>query len=229
MDDRIDQNAVRLGVYSVTEAAHYVNAHPQTVRSWFRPSRESSREPLFLSDYAQMTDQLVISFSDLVDVHVAARLREGGVSMQHVRKVYEKLAATLGCAHPFCYKKLYVHNGKVFAGVARDMGDDALVEVLSDQSFIQAVMKPHLKQIDYDAKSLMARRWRIADGILLDPRIRMGAPLVAGTRIPAITLARAFEAEDRDAEYVAQIYGVAPEDVAHAVAFATRAGGRKAA
>src|SRR3954454_15105226 len=95
------------GVYSITEASQLTGLRPARLREWFRRRPPpSGRRPVFTSDYAPVAGDIAISFFDLIDVYVAGQLREYGVSMQNVRRVYKRLAADLSVKHPFCHQKL---------------------------------------------------------------------------------------------------------------------------
>src|SRR5437868_1402762 len=88
------------GIYTFSEAARLTGLRPSRIREWFR------RRPVFQSDYDPIDGDFAISFLDLVDVFVAGQLREHGVSMQTVRKVYKRMADDLKEIHPFCRKEL---------------------------------------------------------------------------------------------------------------------------
>src|SRR5947208_9135710 len=100
-------SALGRGVYTIPEAARLTGLHPARVREWFRKRPpQAGRRPVFISDYAPLAGDTAISFFDLVDVYVAGQLREYGVSMQTVRRVYKSLAADLDVKHPFCHQQL---------------------------------------------------------------------------------------------------------------------------
>lgn len=42
------------------------------------------------------------------------------------------------------------------------------------------IIEPFLKQLDYDPDTHLARRWHIADGVVLNPGILLGKPVVEG-------------------------------------------------
>jgi uncharacterized protein (DUF433 family) len=78
---------------------------------------------------------------------------------------------------------------------------------------------PHLKDVTYDERTKLAKSWRIADGVVIDPRISFGKPIVSSCAIPTMVLSSAYEANGRDLERVAAWYGIGPDDVHHAVTF----------
>jgi uncharacterized protein (DUF433 family) len=201
------------GLYSFKEAARLTGLKHARVREWFRG------KPVFTSDIAPVDGDFAISFYDLVDVYVAGQLREHGVPLQTVRKVYNRLRADLATDHPFCRRDLLTDGRRLLLhGVDKD-GEEELTEILSNQGAFVSVIMPFLKTIDYDTVTLLARRWRIADSIVVDPEICFGTPVVESARIPTAILATALAANNQDALAVARWYGVKPEDVRAAAAF----------
>jgi uncharacterized protein (DUF433 family) len=208
------------GVYTIPEAARLTGLRPSRVREWFRkrppPSR---RRPVFVSDYAPLAGEVAISFLDLVDVYVAGQLREHGVSMQNVRRVYKCLAADLSVKHSFGHQRLLTDGKAVLMSGLDDQGREELVEVLSRQKVFPKIIEPFLHRIKYDRIELIARRWRIADQVVVDPGLCFGKPVVEAAGIPTAILAAAYRANADDEGVVADWYNVASSDVLAAVRF----------
>ena len=93
------------GVYSFAEAARLTGLPHVRVLEWFR------RKPVFNGDFSSVKGDFAISFYDLIDLYVAGQLREHGVSLQTVRKVYTKLQ-----------KALETDQGKAGAGSRQEQG-----------------------------------------------------------------------------------------------------------
>src|SRR5262245_26482350 len=97
------QTVLGRGVYTIPQAASLVGLTRRRVREWFRGRRsDPGHRPVFQSDYKPIDTFFAISFHDLIDVYVAGQLRESGVSLPTVRRVYDRLARELKTAHPFC-------------------------------------------------------------------------------------------------------------------------------
>lgn len=197
------------GVYSLSEAARLTGLPVGRVREWFGRSR------MFQGDFQRVDGDRAISFFDLIDVFVAGQLREHGVSLQKVRKVYSELAREMRTDHPFCRTELLSDGKDVFS---RFEEGELLVDVLSKQGFFSKIILPFLKSIEYDANHL-ARRWKIADRVVIDPEICYGAPIVESVAVPTSVLAKSYAANGRDAAKVADFYGVNSKDVMAAVNF----------
>lgn len=206
------------GLYTFTEAAALTHLTPSRVREWFS-GHSSAHKPIFASDYKPINGNYAISFYDLIDVYVAGRLRNHGVSLQTLRKVYSKMTRDLGADHPYCRKELLTDGKIVFMRNVDEEGKEQLKEVLTDQGVFVEVVLPFLKQIDYDEAKLLAKRWRIATSIIVDPEICFGAPIVEGTGVPSAILAAAYQANRQNAHMVANWYKVSPKHVIAAAEF----------
>jgi uncharacterized protein (DUF433 family) len=211
-----------LGVYSLSEAARLTGLRPITVRDWFLGRKSESRKPVFEGEYDEYSGHHFISFHDLIDVVIAGQLRQHGVRLPVIRRVYGRLQKEFGERHPFCLRKLETDGREVFLRLKDKDGIDQLVEVLTKQRVFPEIIAPFLKQIDYDTASSLAKRWRIDSGVVVDPAVSLGKPIVERVGIKTDLLVATYEANCRDEELVAWCYNVAVEDVRAAVRFEAR-------
>jgi uncharacterized protein (DUF433 family) len=65
----------------------------------------------------------------------------------------------------------------------------------------------------------MVKRWCIADLVVIDPAICFGKPMIEGVGINTAVLAACYEANDHDAELVADWFKVHSKHVIAAVDF----------
>jgi uncharacterized protein (DUF433 family) len=208
------------GVYTIPQAAKLVGLTTRRVREWFLGRSSSpNRRPVFQSDYKPIGDSFAISFYDLVDVYVAGNLRDFGVSLQTVRRVYDRLGGEMKTQHPFCRRELLTDGEEVFVRGRDHAGEEEIYEAISKQKVFPEIILPFLQQIDYDRVTILASRWRIAEGVVLDPRICFGSPVVNEEGIPTYILNAEYHANNKDAEKVATWYKVRPETVLAAVSF----------
>ena len=208
------------GVYSIPEAARLTGLRARRVRDWFRGRQSEKRKvkSVFQSDYEIVEKAYAISFLDLIELNVAGKLREAGVPLQHLRKVYKQLREDFG-DHPFSTREIYVRDKKVFTRGLSDDEATSLSEAITRQSYFDKIILPFLKKIDYDEATKFAARWRIAKMVVLDPKIRFGRPTVLGTGIATRVLHDSYYANDEDAERVADWFGVESKHVMAAVEF----------
>jgi len=208
------------GIYTFPEAARLVGLRTRRIREWF--GGPASRKPVLQADYEAVEGDSAISFHDLIDVFVAGQLREHGVPLQTVRKVYATLQAAFNVRHAFCRKELLSDGKQVFYTGLDSAGREEIVEVLTRQRVFPKIIKPFLKSIDYAKATNLARRWRIDDAVVIDPAICLGKPIVESAGISTAILAAAYETNDRDAGLVADWYHVHPDQVLAAVRFESR-------
>jgi uncharacterized protein (DUF433 family) len=175
--------------------------------------------PLFAGDFDPVGGDVAVSFLDLIDVFVAGQLREHGVALQTVRRVYQRMGKDLNTPHPFSRQELLSDGKAVFMRGLDAAGEEELVEVLTRQRVFPQIILPFLKQIDYDHLTILARRWRVAESVVIDPGICLGKPIVAEAGIATAVLASAYEANGRNADCVADWYSAWPEQVLAAVKF----------
>ncbi len=166
-----------------------------------------------------MDGDYAISFHDLIEVYVAGQLRDHGVALQTVRKVHQRLETDFHTPHPFCRQELLTDGRKVFLHGLDSEGQEQSHDALTGQGVFADILAPFLKKIDYDKAERLARKWHIASGVVLDPAICFGAPVVEEVNLPTSSLATAYRANGEDAAAVARWYGVEPRHVLAAVEF----------
>lgn len=174
--------------------------------------------PILTPDYRPVGSAVAVSFLDLIDLLVVGRFRERRVSLQSVRRVHERLRERLAQRHPFSHRKLLTNGKLVFIEWCNDLGDPQLEEVLSGQHAFPEVLRKYLAELDYSPDTDMALRWRIDDGIVLDPERNFGKPIVDEFGIATRVLSAAYAANE-NVELVADLYGVSPLAVHQAVSF----------
>ncbi|MHC5539939.1 PIN-like domain-containing protein, partial [Singulisphaera rosea] len=151
---------------------------------------------VFLSDYPTVDGDRAISFHDLIELFVAGQLRDRGGSLQSLRRVHEQLRKDLETKHPFCRKEILTKEGQIFTLGLDENGQAEMIEILRHQRVFPEI----LRRIDYDEASAMARRWSIANLVVIDPAICLGKPIIEGVGIATAILSAAYEANDQDAE-----------------------------
>ena len=222
------------GFYSPGEAAALLHADTRTVRRWafgYRRKRQSEpvqHPPLIRTDLPELEGERALTFVELVELLYVRAFHELGVSWKTIRDAAEVAARLFDSRHPFALRDVYLDPASVLYGaVAEADGSEALVELSGhgQQAFPQ-LLKPYLEQLEFGVDGVAARWWPMGKqaGVLVDPRIAFGAPIVEDTRIPVNTLAEAFEAErpvygERAVERVAWMYEVEPRHVQDSLAF----------
>jgi uncharacterized protein (DUF433 family) len=203
------------GVYQLGEVTRYAGVPASTLRSWFkwRSDREGNG-PIFKSDYEAVGRDFAVSFLDLIDAYVARFFRNAGVQPRLIRRAYQILGDELRTKHPFAHTDLCTDGSRII----RKQAEKGLTDVVSRQTWF-AEMRDWLKHIDYDPETRLAARWCISGGVVIDPAISFGKPVVCGTGITTFVLAQQYFANSENAGLVADLYGVAEDDVMNAVTF----------
>lgn len=215
------------GVYRLADVARYTELHANRVRSWFKMPQADNKTPLFYGDYGIIEHQTAVSFLDMIDVLVAGQFRNEGVSLGIVRKAYASLQKRLACDHPFCHQDLYTDGRSIFVLAASEVGDETLSEIVTRQQFFMQI-RDQLMRIDYGKATRIAEKWRIADGVVINPRICTGKPLVESSGITTLVISNCYFANEEDAAIVSELFNVSEAHVLNAVDF-ERAYGRTSA
>jgi uncharacterized protein (DUF433 family) len=209
--------------YTVAEAARYVRANAETLRTWVRgrfyplPEGRRRSSPVFASAAA-----VRLSFLNLTEAHVLSALRmTHRVPMGKVRLAVAWLAKRYGTEHPLLHPGLETDGLDLFVG---ELG--RLVSASEQgQSVMREVIERHLRRIERARDGLPAVFYpftRDPPGdqdqkfIVIDPAIAFGRPVVAGTRIPAAAVAERFFAGDKP-ETLAADYRLGLEAVYEAI------------
>jgi uncharacterized protein (DUF433 family) len=210
------------GVYSLRDAAKLTGLKPRRVREWFLGRKaEPDRSRVFQPDFEPIGTVHAISFLDLVDLYVAGHLREHGVSMPTVRKVYAKLRSDYNTPHPFARKELLTDGQSVFVRGIDKAGEEEIYDALTKQKVFPEIILPFLRQIDYDRSSSLATRWHIATGVVVDPGKNFGRPVLERLCIPTYVIAAEYAANGRNLDRVAGWYNLTSDEVLAAVRFET--------
>jgi len=207
------------GIYPLSEVARYTQASSGTVWSWFKQRADrKGRGAIFHSDYDPVQNDYAVSFLDLIDVWVAVQLRKHGVAMTVLRRSYDVLRSELETKHPFAHSDIYTDGQHVFVWAADQIGDKNLSEVISHQYFFEQIQQM-LTHVDYSNETHLAERWRISTGVVIDPSVSLGKPVVVGTGTSTFVMAQSYWANNCDESLVADLFNVTEQDVLNAVRF----------
>lgn len=204
------------GIYSLAELRLYLAFHgaPEDgdralywLQHALNPVDHQAREP----DY---------SFSDLVSLLVVRELVQLGMEPHDIREAEAYLRRQFSTARPFVNQEIATDGRAIF--VKREVEDQ--VESANHGGGQQAhgeVLGPYLTRVHYRRTSARdwspAASWSPMDGVVLDPAVQFGAPVVEGTRVPTAALADVAAAAGVDA--ASDRLGVAVERAEAAVSF----------
>lgn len=200
-----------LGVYSVAEAARYARMPTATLSRCFFGTNVT--EPMSRSG---ITDDGVkrISFTDFVEALAIRSLRaDYGVPLPKIKEAIRNARDHYRIEHPFARQDhRTVLIGKDLHIFLKEDAENPVG--LTGRDFGQKSMKPcieaYMKDLDYDADGLavLYRAFTFGDQeIVLNPKVRFGAPIVTGVGYSAETLWRAAVTEG-SIEKAAELYEV---------------------
>jgi len=207
------------GVYEIAEISQYVGLPPTTVTSWFKPrSDRAGRGPIFQSDYAPVGKDYAVSFLNLMEVYVARFFRNQGVGPSLIRRAHQILKGELGVDHPFAHANLRTDGKRIILDKASPTSDRQLVDVVNKQRWFNEI-RNWLSHVDYEAATQMARQWNIAEGVIINPAIRFGKPVVSGFGITTYVLWRQYLANRKNEALVADLFDITEKAVTDAASF----------
>ncbi|MDY7525859.1 DUF433 domain-containing protein [Sphingomonas sp. 10B4] len=152
--------------YEVNEAARYAGVHSSTVSRWQRNTTLGARD-----------SRIKLSYLQLIELAVAASCKEAGMKLADIRAARAYFAGAFNTAHPFATLKLQTDG----IDLALQAGADLLIGNRNGQLAWKGIIGDRFKQFEYEDG--LATRWHVAgkrSPVVIDPRVRFGAPHVAG-------------------------------------------------
>lgn len=208
------------GVYGFPEAARLARIPVSNISRWFRGRSDwPSSKPVLSSDIPTVGTNHAVSFLDLIDLRVVGRFRARGISMQTIRRVYEKLGQQLQSKHPFAHANLKVFGKTVMEQVADEVGGEKLREVLTGQEAMPRILEKFLRDVTYDDDTRLALRWDIHRGVVIDPLRNLGKPVASEGGASTFVLAGCYAANGNNADLVADLFNTSSRAVLDAVEF----------
>lgn len=205
------------GIYELPRAAHYLLASRDSQEAYSVGSRQLIRwirSGLALPSLADVPGRsLLITFEDLVSMRVVAALRAAGVSWPKIRRAETWLRQATRHSRPFATEQLWTERSEVFAEF-RDRLVAASRRGQSAMKMVEEYLIP-IHGLRFDA-SHVAASWEPMSGVLLDPGIQFGAPVVKGTRVPTRAIWDMTEGGD-SIEFVANAYRITADEVKQAM------------
>lgn len=206
-----------VGTYTVAEAAAYLHVPSTTLREWVtgktRVIAIDPRRPPMLT------------FWNLVEAYVLASLRRHHrVSLQRVRRALRYVQREMGTERPLLDEDFQTDGVSLFVSV-----DSGLVNASQEgQVAMREILSLSLRRVERDPRGLVQRifPW-LTDAteprdLEIDPTRAFGRLVVAGTGIPAATIAGRFRAGD-SLRVLEKDYGLTTEQVSAALRWHTDA------
>jgi uncharacterized protein (DUF433 family) len=210
--------------YGITEAAHYLGIPKATLRSWvLGRTYPTERGKRFFKPVVELPvkDQCLLSFVNLVEVHVLDALRRAhGVPLSHVRKSVDYLKNQFTSKHPLAEQKFATDGLDLFIELF-----GKLVNITREgQLVIKELIEAYLQRVERDPVGVPIRLYPFTRErnpeepriIVIDPYLSFGRPVLAGTGIATTIIAQRYKAGE-SVEELAEDYGRTRSDIEEAI------------
>ena len=217
-----------IGLYTVIEAARLLRIDVRKLRRWTEeglPAHDKPMStPIVRRDLTSLEAEPLLTFTDLLELHMIALFRSEGVSLQTVRAAANKARDLLDTNHPFVVQRFETDGRHIFATLAEEgvrgvTGQKMLADLNLSQMVIGSIARPFFRNLEYVGDEPM-RYWPMSrEGrVILDPQRSFGKPIVARSGVPTDAL-YAMARGGETLQGVADWYEIEVEAVEAAVAF----------
>ena len=214
--------ARRRPMYAAAEAARWARTSPRTARRWLAGYEFQTPvgARVWSPPVTQRQGEDLLTFEDLVEVAAVAAARKEGVSMHKIRQAIDFAQRELEVERPLLSQRFLTDGRELFI---RDAATSPHFTALNQVGqIVWSQMEAVLREVDY--VTLLAAKWwptgRHA-GIVIDPLVNFGRPIVATLGVRTETFVDRFVA-GVDLEDLAEEYGTSPSVIAEAVRFENR-------
>jgi uncharacterized protein (DUF433 family) len=198
------------GLYTLAEASKYARMSRMTLSRWFKGDGYCER-------VFAVGETKVITFADFVQALAVRNLRlHYNVPLQKIRAAVELARKDYGMDYPFARENTtYLFENEIWIKPERS----DLVQVSGKQhhqSGMTRVIAQFYKDVSFDPATGLADKYKAFERgglkITMNPRLRLGEPMVDGCGYTPQALAEAAKAEG-STEEAARMYGVTKEQV----------------
>jgi uncharacterized protein (DUF433 family)/transposase-like protein len=222
-----DRDPRDVPLYSVSEAASYLQIPPATLHQWLKWEVDLSQpeprpvEPIVLLPDPEAKE---LSFFNLVEVHLLQVLRlVSGDHRAQMKAALAKVEQQLQTPHPLTNKTFQTSGVDLLVNA---FGQSAKLS-RSKQLIMGTQLQHLLTRLEWDAEGKVTQLFPLPPPgagpeldrpLMIDPRVSFGRPVMAGTGVPTSIVADLYEAGD-SIPAIAEDYNCKPEQIAAAVYF----------
>jgi uncharacterized protein (DUF433 family) len=210
-----DDHRVAWPLYTIREAARYLDLKPSTLHHWVRPARD---EPL-VTTLPGSGRQPTVPFIGLTEAFVIAAAKAAGVPDYRIRPGVEAIKREAGgLDHALASRLVSTDGAEIFYDQLDD--EDLTVARTTQRAFRKAV-ESHLKLIEFEQGDAYAQRLRLPQfrhaEVMIDPHVASGRPLLRrGVGVRVKDLVDRVQAGDQEDD-VARDFGVTLEELQEVV------------
>lgn len=194
--------------YRIRDAAHYAQLSSQTVASWHKPVASNTQGVLGPKDKGA-----ALSYLQLIELAVAAACKKAGMKLADIREARAYFAGAYETDYPFATLRLATDG----VDLAIKAGAELLIGNKGGQLAWNKIIGARFKEFEYEDG--LATRWHVAGAkspVLIDPRVRFGAPHVGG--VPTWVMRDRWSVGEA-VEDIADDFDLKPFQVAKALEF----------
>ena len=209
------------GFYSVGEVRR-LSGVPESISRRFVKSYKGSYG-LWGGEFQELSRGAFLTFRDLIEIRHIASFNSAGVTWQRIVRTARYAKERFESNYPFSDLRFKTDGVHIFsdAGVELEQvslqGQMAFKQLLSDYLFYP---------VDYWNNEPVcwypAQEWSVAEvgkGVVVDPRVAFGAPVIADYYIPTEVLYMSYKAEENNSLSVATNYEIPLKSVQNAISF----------
>lgn len=211
---------LQTGIYTVPEASRLAKVSRWRIRRWLKGYEFPVKHGRHRSPEVWKSQLFPLGFLDLLEVRCVNAFITAGVSWKTLRQVHSKAQGLLGHTHPFCTNRFATDGQRIFMEVRERTDEVTLWDMPDTQRVFESVIRPFLKEIEFDEGEVPCRWWPLGRNhlVALDPRRSFGQPIILRDGVPTTVLARSLRANG-SAEEVARWFEISPASVSEAVKF----------
>ena len=217
-------NLLQTGIYTVPDAARLTGVSPWRIRRWlkgyeFKVKHGRHRSPaVWNSQLDPIGHTIALGFLDLLEVRCVDAFISAGVNWKTLRHVHDQAHTLVGHTHPFCTNRFATDGHTIFMEVRQRNDEVALWDLRDLQRVFDRMIRPFLKNIEFDNERIPRRWWPRGKAhlVALDPHRSFGQPIIFRDGVPTSILVRSVAANG-SVDEVARWFEIQPDSVREAV------------
>lgn len=216
---------IGIGLYTPAEAGRLLHVPPSRIVRWMRGHSVGERQydRLWSPQVSLGDGRIYLGFRDLMEVRIADKFINAGLSPQRVRAAIQLASEIIGDDHPLSTDRFRTDGRDIFFRIIEtdEHGHERerLLNLFRRQYEFQQIIEPLLKGIEFDSHGAPRLWWPLGRrrNIVIDPKRSFGQPIDAASSVPTQVLAIAGR---RDGMAIAaRMYEVAVSSVKRAIDF----------
>ena len=204
-------NVLSGGIYSLKEAAFFSRLSTKTLKRWYLG--DSSTNQVF-QQKELIEDGDFINFLDFIQALAVRELRvHHNVPLPKIREAVSLLQNEYNITYPFArHHRTYSDGNKILIQIENNLIQ--LNRPHANQLTMKPIVELYLRELKFNAAGL-AHQYRPAEGIVLDPSLRFGEPLLEKSGYTALSIYDSVISEG-DFDIVSALYDIELDQVKYA-------------